>query len=210
MLLSSEGARSLREAEARLPLARRLDPDRSRCVAPSAAVKLTGRDRYRYGVGCPRRAEPMATRAAEGRVRRLGGYLAVLIGGVGAFAGLSGALTFLPFRVRDGLSLSEAQALTAISAIASVLSVAGAVAGWYLIDGRARARAVCLGVAGACVVAVAAFAALMPASSPSPVPGGPGPLVMLAVVALAYGVEALLLLVGPRFDRGNGVRSAPV
>lgn len=139
----------------------------------------------------PKGAEPI-------RTIRGAGYLAILYGFVGVFAGISGAGTFIPYRVQNVQTLETATVLTVISAIGAALSLIGVVSGWWLLHGRDSARRWGLGVAIGCVATVAAFAAVMPASTPSPVPGGVPATGFLAVVVAAYGLEALLLLLGRR------------
>lgn len=131
----------------------------------------------------------------------MAGCQAILYGLVGVFAGASGAATFIPYRVQNNQTLETAAAVTAISAIGAAISVIGVVAGWWLLRGKDRAWRVNLGVAIGSVVAVAAFAVVTPPSTPSPVPGGPSAYVFLAVVAGAYGLEVLLLMLGQRPHR---------
>lgn len=127
---------------------------------------------------------------------RVAGYLAILYGFVGVFAGVSGAATFIPYQIQNGHTLETAEVLTAISAIGAVISMIGAVSGWWLLQGNDRAWRANLGVAVGCVATVTAFAVVMPPSTPSPVPGGPSAYVFLAVVAAAYALEVLFLLLG--------------
>ncbi len=134
---------------------------------------------------------------------RVAGYLAVLYGLLGVFAGVSGAVTFIPFRLQNDQTLETAEVVTVISAIGAVLSMVGVVSGWRLLQGRGSARRANLAVALGCVATVAAFAVATPLSTPSPVPGGPSAYVFLALVAVAYVVEILLLLVGRRAYRAG-------
>lgn len=127
---------------------------------------------------------------------RVAGYLAILYGLVGVFAGLSGAATFIPYRIQNNQTLETAEVVTAISAIGAVISIIGLVSGWWLLRGKDSAMRLSLSVAVGCVATVAAFAAVTPPSTPSPVPGGPSAYVFLAAVAAAYGLEVLLLLLG--------------
>ena len=137
------------------------------------------------------------TRSAEStRSIRAAGYLASLYGLLGVFAGISGAATFIPYRVQNNQTLETAELVTAISAIGAVISLIGVMTGWWLLRRKDRAWRVNLGVALGCVTTVAAFAVATPASTPSPVPGGPSAYVFLAVVAAAYGLEILLLVLG--------------
>jgi hypothetical protein len=133
----------------------------------------------------------------------MGAFLAILLGGVGAFAGLSGAATFIPYRDADGLTFPIAATLTVISAIAAVLSILGIVSGWGLLRGQLWAPRATLGAALGCVAAVASFAAIKPPSSASPAPDGVGALGFFVVVATAYGVEVVLVLIGRRFHRSR-------
>ena len=135
---------------------------------------------------------------------RVAGFLAALIGAVGMFAGLSGALTFIPFRAPDHLSLPIAEILTMIAALAAGVSLWLGWSGWRLLRHRERAWRSTVAAATSTVVVVAAFAFAMPASSPSPVPGGAGPWVLFSVVAVACSLVILLLYLG----RGRVV-SAP-
>ena len=127
---------------------------------------------------------------------RVAAYLAILYGFLGVFAGLSGAATFIPYRVQNVQTLEVAEILTAIAAVGAVVSMVGIVSGWWLLRGKDQAWRVNLGVAAGCVATVAAFAMVTPPSTPSPVPGGPSAYVFLAVVASAYCLEVLLLVLG--------------
>jgi len=130
----------------------------------------------------------------ESRPKRLGAgawVLALLVGVVGVFASLSGALTFIPYRGNDDLSLLNAEILTAISGVAFALSLALVISGWSLFRGNRWAWRSSSTLAVGIIIVVAAFAFAMPGSSPSPVPGGPGVWVLFSVVA---GVCCLLLL----------------
>lgn len=142
-------------------------------------------------------------RAASTRRIRVAGGLAILYGVLGVFAGLSGAVTFIPYRVQNNQTFETAAVVTAISAIGAGISVVGLVSGWWLLRGKARAWRANLGVAAGCVGAVAAFAVATPPSTPSPVPGGPSAYVFLVVVAAAYGVEMLFLLLGRKPSQGR-------
>ncbi len=134
---------------------------------------------------------------------RLAGCLAILYGLLGTFAGLSGAATFVPYRIQNNQTLETAEAVTAIAAIGAVISLLGVVFGWRLLRGKDPVRLASLGVAIGCVATVAAFAIVTPPSTPSPVPGGPSAYVFLAVVAVAYGLEVLLLLRGRKPHRAG-------
>ena len=144
-----------------------------------------------------------ATSADSTRSIRAAGYLAILYGLFGVFAGMSGAATFIPFRVQNNQTLETAEIVTAISAIGAVISLIGVISGWWLLRRKDRAWRANLGVALGCVATVAAFAVATPASTPSPVPGGPSAYVFLAVVAAAYGLEVLFLLLGHRPQRAG-------
>jgi hypothetical protein len=138
-----------------------------------------------------------------------GACLAILLGALGAFAGLSGVATFVPYRVSDGLTLPLALAVTAVSAVGAAVSVFGIAAGWALLRGRAWARDAIFGAAVASVAVVAAFAALMPPSAPSPVPGGAGPLALLAAVAGSYALEVVVLALASPARRGRPASAGP-
>ena len=127
---------------------------------------------------------------------RSAGYLAILIGTVGTFAGLSGASTFIPFRVSDHLTLAEAETLTAISAVAAIVSVWNLTSGWGLLVRRGWAGTSAVASTLTTIGVVAVFALLMPSSSPSPVPGGAGVWVLFSVVAVACSLELLVLYLG--------------
>lgn len=141
------------------------------------------------------------TNAEPDRRIRVAGYLALVYGFLGVFAGLSGAGTFIPYRVQNGHTFDVAAILTAIAAIGAVLSMVGLVAGWWLPRGKAWAWRANLAVAIGCVATVAVFAAVMPPSTPSPVPGGVSATGFFAVVAVAYGLEVLFLLLARRPHR---------
>lgn len=136
---------------------------------------------------------------------RVAGYLAILYGLLGGFAGVSGAATFIPYRVQNNQTLETAAVVTAISAVGAMISVFGIFSGWWLLHGKDLAWRANAGVAAGCVAAVAAFAVATPPSTPSPVPGGPSAYVFLAVVAVAYGLEVLLLLFGRRPYRSGAI-----
>ncbi len=136
---------------------------------------------------------------------RVAGYLAILYGLLGGFAGASGVATFIPYRVQNNQTLETAAVVTVISAIGALISVLGIVSGWWLLHGRERAWQASAGVAAGCVAAVAAFAVATPPTTPSPVPGGPSAYVFLAVVAVAYGLEVLLLVLGRGPQRSETV-----
>jgi len=133
-----------------------------------------------------------------GRATRFGAGLAILWGVVGAFAGLSGAATYIPDRVQDNLTFTKAEVLTAIAAAGAIASILGIVSGWALWRERTWAGRANLIVAATCVAIVAVLAAAMPASSPSPVPGGIGVVALLPAAAAAYGLEILLLMLARR------------
>lgn len=122
----------------------------------------------------------------------------MLYGCLGVFAGLSGAGTFIPYQVQNRQTFETAAALTAISAVGAAISLIGVLSGWWLLRGRDSAWRTSLAAAVGCVATVAVFAAVMPASTPSPVPGGVPATGFLAVVAVAYGLEVLILLLGRR------------
>ena len=132
------------------------------------------------------------------RDARVAGFLAILYGGLGVFAGLSGAATFIPYRIANGHTLEIAEVLTVIAAIGAIISLAGVVSGWWLLRRKGWAWRANLSVAVGCVAAVAALAVVMPPSTPSPVPGGVSAFGFLAVVAAAYGLEVLLVLLSRR------------
>ncbi len=136
--------------------------------------------------------------ADSSRSIRVAGYLAILYGLLGVVAGLSGAATFIPYRVQNNQTLETAEIVTVISAIGAVVSTVGIVSGLWLLRGKDWAWRASLGVAVGCVATVAAFALATPPSTPSPVPGGPSAFVFLAVTAAGYGLEIALLLLGRR------------
>ncbi len=144
-------------------------------------------------------SQPQGARSV--RTPRIVGYVAMLYGFLGVFAGVSGAATYIPYRAQKNQSLETAAILTAVSAVGAAVSMIGVVSGWWLVRGRERAWRANLLVAAGCVATVAAFAAVMPASTPSPVPGGVPATGFLAVVAAAYGAEALVVLLGRRSRR---------
>ncbi len=141
------------------------------------------------------------TRAAPTWSLRVAGSLAILYGLVGVFAGLSGAATFIPYRAQNNQTLETAAVVTALSAIGAAISLIGLVSGWWLLRQKDWARTANLGVAVGCVATVAAFAVVTPPSTPSPVPGGPSAYVFFALVAAAYGLEAVLLWLARKSDR---------
>ncbi len=99
---------------------------------------------------------------------RFAGVLAILFGLLGAFAGLSGAATFIPYRVPNGHTLDVAEVLTAIAAAGAAVSMVGVVSGWWLLRGRGWAWRVNVVAAVGCVAAVAALAVAMPHPRPLP------------------------------------------
>lgn len=68
---------------------------------------------------------------------RFAGILAILYGVLGVFAGLSGAATFISYRIPNGHTLEVAEVLTAIAAVGAVISLGGVVSGGWLLRGRA-------------------------------------------------------------------------
>lgn len=142
-----------------------------------------------------------AKSAVSARRIRIAGYLAMLYGFVGAFAGISGTATFIPYRIQNMQTLETAEVVTAISALGAILSVLGLVSGWQLLRGKGWAWRGNLCAASGCVATVAAFAVVTPPSTPSPVPGGPSAYVFLAAVAAAYGLEVVFLLLGRKPHR---------
>jgi len=140
---------------------------------------------------------------------RFGAYLAILFGAVGVFAGLSGAATYLPYRIPDALTLQTAEILTAIAAFGAFTSALVIVSGWGLLRAKDWAWGPNLAAAVGCIVTVCVLAAAMPASSPSPVPGGIGVIWLVPVVTLVYALEVLLLLIGRWSQRAHPVRGAP-
>ena len=143
----------------------------------------------------------LLTRVGSNQGVRIAGYLALLFGFLGIFAGISGAATFIPYRAQNNQTLETAEIVTAISAIGATISTIGVGSGWFLLRGKVWARRANLCVAAGCVATVAAFAVATPPTTPSPVPGGPSAYVFLVVVAAAYGLETLLLLVGRKPHR---------
>ncbi len=144
-----------------------------------------------------------AMSADSTRSVRVASLLAILYGFLGVFAGMSGAATFIPYRFQNNQTLATAEVAAAISATGAVVSVVGVVSGWSLLHGKDWAWRMNLIVATGCVATVAAFAVVTPPATPSPVPGGPSAYVFLAVVAAAYGLEVLLLLLGHRPHRAR-------
>lgn len=135
------------------------------------------------------------------RTRLAAGTLAVLFGVVGAFAGTSGAVTFVPYHTQNHQSQVTAEVLAALSGVGAAVSVSGVVAGYGLLRAKEWAWSAAFVAAVGCVTTVAVFAAAMPSTTPSPVPGGPGVLVLLGVVAAAYGLESFFLLFNRRLRR---------
>ncbi|HYK93486.1 MAG TPA: hypothetical protein VEY07_05530 [Thermoplasmata archaeon] len=126
------------------------------------------------------------------------GALGILFGLVGGFAGVSGAVTFVPYHAQNHQDLATGQMLAVVSAIGAVVSALGVAVAYSLLRARDWAWTGMLSIAIGCIATVAAFAVLTPPSTPSPVPGGPGAGVFLAVVLVAYGAVILLLFAAGR------------
>ncbi len=141
----------------------------------------------------------MAQGKAGGPVRsiRVAGILALLFGIAGVLTGLAAAGTFIPFRQGEPWDAS-AEVMTVVAAAGAAVSVLGLASGWGLRRTKGWAWAAALGVAAACV----ALNFVMPAFM------GLGYLAFSAIVAVAYGAEVALLVVGRR-SFGGRVATAP-
>lgn len=145
-----------------------------------------------------------------GILLRAAAYLAILGGLFGAFVSLSGALTFIPDRIHNTTSLGTAEWLTAVSIFAAVVSVIGLAGGAAMLRGRTWGWGAAMTGAVGSIVAAALFVAVMPASAPSPVPGGAEPPALLALVATGYGGGILLLALGGRERRSRQGNPVPL
>jgi hypothetical protein len=142
------------------------------------------------------------------RLTRLAGYLALLFGAVGLFAGISGAATFIPLRGADHLTMTSAIELTVVAAAGAAASAVGMLAGWGVLRARGWGLWASLAAALGILESVAALAAVMPSTASSPVPGGARPEVLLAATATAYGALILLLAFGQVIEGAR--RPAPL
>jgi len=142
----------------------------------------------------------MAPENPRGPVRsiRVAGLLGVLFGISGVLTGLAAAGTFIPFRQGEPWDAS-AEVMTVVAAAGAAVSVLGIVSGWGLRRAKGWAWGVAIGVAAGCV----ALNLLMPAFM------GLGYLAFAAFVAVAYGVEVALLVVGRRSFGGRAATARP-
>ena len=120
--------------------------------------------------------------------------LGLLFGALGTLAGLSGALTFVPYHVQNHQSVATGEVLAVVAGVGAVVSIVGVVSSYWILRHQGWAAAVELIVALVSFLVVGVFAALMPPTTPSPVPGGVGIGYLVPVVAVAYGLVAVLLL----------------
>ena len=148
-----------------------------------------------------------AQRPALNRPLRVAAFLAIVYGVFGAFCGISGAATFVPYQVQDELSLGQAILLSGIAGFGAAISVVGIASGVGWLRQKSWAFGVSLLVSIGSIATVIVFALAMPATSPSPVPGGVGIVAFIPIVAVAYGAEMLLILVGRR-DRALAAEHA--
>jgi asparagine N-glycosylation enzyme membrane subunit Stt3 len=118
---------------------------------------------------------------------RFAAYLAILFGIFGAISGIVAAPTFIPFAHASTFDASLAGALTVIAAIGVVVSIAAVVAGRALLRASSWAWNGVLVAAVASVGLVGVMAGLWPQFLPFTV-----------LVAIAYGLVTLLLLLGHR------------
>lgn len=125
-----------------------------------------------------------AKASGSNRSMRVAGSLAILFGVIGVLIGLAAAATFIPYREEEPWN-QYAELMTAIAALGAVASVLGVVAGLGLRRRRSWAWGVAIGVAAVSVALVTFLAALAPFFWG-----------FVAVVAMAYGVQVALLLLG--------------
>ena len=126
-----------------------------------------------------------ALSAPPARSLRIAGYLSILFGMFGTIAGVAGAGTFIPFRNESTFTPTLAELLTVIAAAGAVVSLVAMASGWGLLRGRAWAWSSALGSVVASIGLNAAVTAIWTSYAP-----------FLALVAVAYGLVILLLLVG--------------
>ncbi len=137
-------------------------------------------------VSLPRKGTPA-------RSIRVAGLLAILFGVAGILTGLAAAGTFIPYRQGEPWE-AFAEVMSVIAALGAAVSVIG------VLTGRGLRRAdvwacwpMTLGVAVACVALNLIMTLYM----------GLGYLWFVAVVAVAYGAETVLLLAGRRSYRAQ-------
>jgi len=123
----------------------------------------------------------------KGSVRsiKVAGILAILFGIFGLFTGFAAAGTFIPYRQGEPWSES-AEVMTAVAAVGAVASLIAVVSGWGLRRTKGWAWGATVGVAVACVALNVVMAAFM----------GLSYLYFAAIVAVAYGIVVVLLLLG--------------
>lgn len=131
------------------------------------------------------------------RSLRVAGVLAILFGVFGLVVGLAAAGTFIPFRQGEPWDAS-AEIMTAVAAVGAGVSVLGVASGWGLRRARGWAWGAAVGVAALCVALNAVMIALM----------GTPYAYFTAIVAIAYGAEVALLVVGRTSYRPGGTARA--
>ncbi len=129
---------------------------------------------------------------------RVAGVLALLFGIAGVLTGLAAAGTFIPFRQGEPWDAS-AEIMTVVAAAGAAASVLGLVSGWGLRRTKGWAWGAAVGAAAACV----ALNLVMPAFM------GLGYLAFAAIVAVAYGIEVALLVVGRKSVGGRAAAARP-
>jgi hypothetical protein len=129
------------------------------------------------------------------RTLRIAGYLAVLYGAFGILAGLAAAGTFLPYRTASTFNPNFAEIFTIIAVAGTIVSAWGVVAGWGLLRHRSWSPRSALAVAATAFGLNALMGAMWPEYW-----------AFVLVVGAAYGLLALLVLVGDGWVRLRWVR----
>ena len=128
-----------------------------------------------------------STPGGPSRSIRTAAYLAILFGLFGAISGLAAAGTFIPFQSQSTYDSQWAAALTGIAAFGAIVSGFGLFSGWEMLRSRPWAWNATLAAAVGCVAAVSAMTVVWPESWG-----------FLVVVAGAYALEVIFLLIGRR------------
>lgn len=121
------------------------------------------------------------------RTISVAGDLAYVYGLFGVLTGLAAALTFIPYRYASTYGAGYAELFTVLAGLGVIASAMGMAAAWGLFRARPWAWNLALGVAASCIALNAIMAGFWP-----------GYVAFLGVVALAYGIEIVLLLMARR------------
>ena len=130
-------------------------------------------------------AAPPRRAPGPSRTVRSAGYLAILFGVIGAFSGLAGAGTFVPYATASTYDPGVAGWLTVIAVAGAGISVVSLVAGWGILRARDWAPS------AAIYSAVGGIAVNWCMTAPWPSYSA-----FAGLVTVAFGLELLLLGIG--------------